>query len=160
MENNTRVLSDQFFNYFLDIEVERAKRYQNYVSLVHIRFDENSEPIWDDEEFESKAVNILSSILDNELREVDIIGRTEKNTFSVILLHADEDATFQVCERLRSKVQEICSVTSSLPTTVSIGSACCPVDGCETYNLKKLAYGMLERAAQKGGNRTMMTSRH
>jgi diguanylate cyclase (GGDEF)-like protein len=158
IDQNMRILPDTFFNYFLGIELERAKRYQNYLSLISVRFDLNPDPDPAMSEIAGQYQEMLPKILCDELREVDVIGKLDDQTYSVILLHADEDATFKVSERLRDRIHTLYSDSNVVTTSVSIGGACCPKDGCEPFELKKHALRMLEKAIENGGNQTIMVT--
>lgn len=138
------VLNDVYFDYFLDVEIDRAKRYQNYVSVLNIKMDN------DDSNLNEK---FLAPFLSEELREADIIGyNKEEGYYSVILLHADLENTKGVGERLRNKVITYASLDDR-KNTISIGAACCPVHGGDPKNLKEHAKKMLQKAQEEGGNK-------
>ncbi|RMD97456.1 MAG: diguanylate cyclase [Deltaproteobacteria bacterium] len=144
-----RVLDPQVFDYFLDLEVDRARRYQNYVSLLSLKI----EPEEGNGRLEEKDFEALVHLLREELREVDVIGRNEDGSISVILLHADLQSTEQVVARIYERLSEYTLDVEGEKKTIAVGGACCPTQASDINALKDHARRMLQKAMREGGNK-------
>ena len=137
------VLEENIFNYLTKLEVMRAMRYRNYVSLLLL---EASQKFKDDARLKE-----LAQILREEIRTTDIVGRINLTRFGVILLHADPKSAHIAGERVLSRAKEYFHMRNN-GLAVSIGGACCPGHGTDTETLTSRAETMLAQAKAKGGN--------
>ena len=144
-----RILEPQVFDYFLDLEVDRARRYQNYVSLLSLKIEagEGGAPL------EEKDFEALVELLKEELREVDVIGRNEDGSISIILLHADLQSTERVVARIHARLSDYTFDLRGEQKRVAVGGACCPTQASDIDALKAHARRMLEKAMREGGNK-------
>ncbi len=124
---------DQFI-YFLDHEVKRSHRYQNFFCLLVFKF----QPLSDDSKELLKVHHekIRDSIVE-EVRESDLIGLLDENRMVIFLPYADAAAGEQAKSRFEDtlKYHEF----ENKGNGVTIQKVCFPIDG--TY-----IAGILEKA--------------
>lgn len=85
-----RILNREVFLYFLDHEVKRALRYQNFLSVLLMRLVPFSKEN-DGKSFET-CRETLENALKEELRETDILGSLAENKLAALLPYADVNA--------------------------------------------------------------------
>jgi len=129
-----RVLNTDFFLYLFDHEVKRARRYQNFLSILILKLAALSK---DDGGDLQTSYMMLTNLLAEEIRETDIIGHIAKNTVAVILPYAD----FSAGNKAKSRVEEIlkCCDFKSRGYDVNINQIFFPMNGTETMDLIKKA---------------------
>lgn len=149
----TNVLKRDAFEYFLDLEIKKAMRYQYFFSLLIIEPD-----LKDGVSNESDILKAIAEIIVDELRMTDTIGRVGINNFYVILPHAEPSSTFLVAERIRSRVESYTfpKNNGTAKKTISIGAACFPTHSNELRNLVSNANEMINRARGAGGNKVCL----
>jgi PleD family two-component response regulator len=131
----SRILNKDQFLYFLDLEVKRARRYQNFLSILFLKFIQCS----NDEQGKDlqSCHQALNNLLMGEMRETDILGSLGENKLVVLLPYADVSAGDLAKSRFvdtlkyydfRSKGYE-----------VEIDQICFPINGTDTIDLIKKA---------------------
>src|SRR3990170_378004 len=85
----SRILNKDLFLYLLDLEVKRARRYQNFLSLLMLNLKQLSK---DDGKYFLVCQQALGRLLSAELRETDLLGSLGKNSLVVLLPYADPSA--------------------------------------------------------------------
>ena len=90
------VFNRESFLSLLDLEIKRARRYQNYLSLLSLSFG-HLNPSLENRITSPKNHDYL---LKDELRDSDIVGQGEANCLLVMLPHADIAGTHTVREKL------------------------------------------------------------
>jgi len=98
----SRVLTSNAFGFVLDSELKRAVRSQNFLTLVVLetrREWEGLEVTADD-----GTVDAVAQVVGREVRDTDLLGKTEKGTLSLVLLDADFDSSTRVIDRLVSRI--------------------------------------------------------
>jgi len=143
IDKETNVLEKRFFNYLADLEIDRATRYQNFVTLFYL------EP--DLEPDNGATLDTLAKILKEEFRTTDIIGRINHVRFGVILLYSDLQRSIVAGERLRKRIEDYL-FSEKKKRTISLGGACFPINVTNSEDLISLAGRMLKLAKNKGGN--------
>ena len=93
-----QVFNRESFLFFLDLEVKRARRYQDYLSLLSL-----SSPVGKNPSVSSKT---FASLVKDELRGTDLIGLGGENRLLVLLPHADMAAAHKVKQRLAQILEE------------------------------------------------------
>ncbi len=82
-----RILSRDLFLRLLDLEVKRARRYQNFLSLLIVKLIKRSS------QGEPKSLrschDLLAGLLANEMRETDILGSFGEDRLMALLPYAD-----------------------------------------------------------------------
>jgi len=160
LDEETRVLRKQLFDFLFDLEVKKAIRYQYFVTVLFLEMD------WGDGEGAIEAgrhsrndlLRVVAELLRDELRATDVIGRQDDDRFSILLHHADDSNTVRIAERLRRRVADYVFASGmDGRRTVSIGGACFPTNGNYSDDLLTAAERMLQRAKHDGGNKVHVT---
>jgi len=84
-----RILNKSVFLTFLDLEVKRARRYQNFLSILILKLNALSK---DDGGDLQTCYQMMANLLTEEIRESDIIGHLSKDMVGVLLPYADVSA--------------------------------------------------------------------
>lgn len=98
----------------------------------------------------------VSDILVNSVRKGDIVGRFGGEEFGIVLLEAEKQDTFQLCERIRKRIEEYNFNIGyeSLKTTVSIGAFVKePYNSITAIDIIQKADEELYKAKNNGRNR-------
>jgi diguanylate cyclase (GGDEF)-like protein len=126
----------------IERHIELQKRYSRPFSLLLLYF-ENLQSIED--EFGASAgdsaVEYLSTLIKNHLREVDIACRCADDEFAVIMQETDRQAVKTVGGRIAESVQRTRFKVGDSPVSVSVsyGTASCPEDGVTAETLLQKA---------------------
>ena len=105
----------------------------------------------------NRMIHGIADILKASLREEDRVYRwLSGDEFLVILPHAEPAKALEIAERLRARL-ETDTKEWVYPATISIGVACCPLDGCKAAQLVDLAERRNARAKRLGKNQTVHT---
>ncbi len=130
-----RVLDRDLFFFLLDLEVKRARRYQNFLCLMLLKI--KPFPKNDVKEEKNTYGRILSDILTEETRESDIIGSLEMNRLAVLLPYADSKAGEHVKSRFENTLRYYDFKDSEFE--VVFDQLCFPINGADTMDLIKRA---------------------
>jgi len=133
-EEGSRLLTPSAFEFVLDGELKRAVRSQNFLTLVVLetrREWEGLEVTADD-----GTVDEVAQLVGREIRDTDLLGRTERGTLSLVLLDADTDNSSRVIDRLMSRIH---SYDFATPLRISVGAACYPTHAVVADSLKRQA---------------------
>ncbi len=133
----SRILNRDLFLFILDIEVKRARRYQNFLCLVHFKIKQFSQK--GGREDLNVCHRILSHLLIEEMRESDIIGSLELDKVVALLPYADMKAGAHVKSRFEDALKYY--DFKSKGVEVRIDQVCFPVNGSDTPDLIKKALG-------------------
>ena len=133
LEQDFRVLTSEAFEFVLNNELKRAVRSQNYLTLVVV------EPTLrggsaDPEADRDRAMNDVAKLVSREVRETDLIARTDPGQLSVVLLDADLPNSMRVIDRLLSRLDHY---EFPRPLTFEVGAACCPTHGADLESLRR-----------------------
>ncbi len=132
-----RILNLEIFLYFLDLEVKRAQRYQNFFCILTLKLTQLSEH--DNGQSLQTCYQKLTRFLTEELRESDILGSLEKNKLAVLLPSADPSAGNHVKFRFESSLKYYDFNHEGYE--VKIDQICFPMDGTDTVDLVKKVTG-------------------
>ncbi|MDI6763007.1 MAG: hypothetical protein QME83_08235 [Thermodesulfobacteriota bacterium] len=132
-----KVLDRDLFFFLLDLEVKRARRYQNFLCLLLLKIN----PFLKNDVQEEKDAysRILSDILTEETRESDIIGALEINHLAVLLPYADASAGGRAKSRYEKTLEYYDFDNKGFK--VMIDQVCFPVNGADTGDLLRKALG-------------------
>jgi GGDEF domain-containing protein len=134
LEDGSRLLTQNAFEFVLDGELKRAVRSQNFLTLVVVETRREWEGLT--VTADDGTVDEVAQIVGREVRDTDPIGRTEKGTLSVVLLDADYENSTRVIDRL---VQRIENYDFPSPLRISVGAACYPTHAVDAGSLKEKA---------------------
>ncbi len=98
-----RILSKDIFLCFLDREVKRALRYQNFICILLMELKPCAQE--NDGKCPESCQETLASVLTEEMRETDIIGSLDENKFATLLPYAGEDEGNLAKARLESQLK-------------------------------------------------------
>ncbi len=98
-----RILNRDLFLYFLDHEVKRALRYQNFLSVLLLRLVPCSKGI-EGKGFEN-CCQTLGSVLKEEMRETDVLGFLAEDKWAALLPYADMNAVDQAKVRFENALK-------------------------------------------------------
>ncbi len=142
-DEETRVFKDRIFDFWLEWEIKRSLRYQNFISLIVLEPDSPVTNI--------KTLRDLVKVIKKNVRDTDIIGRLNGQKFGVILLMSDLDGAFIMARRLSEHVDNyIFEEEPHNKVTLSIGGSCFPTNGIEKNILVEKAELMLIEAKKNG----------
>lgn len=131
-----RILKKDLFLYLLDLEVKRARRYQNFLCLLLLKFQRCSDHNgWDSQ----TCFKTLSDLLKVEMRESDILGSLGGNKLVVLLPYADRSAGSHAKSRFEGTLKYY--DFKSKGYKVMINQICFPINGTDTMDLIKKAIG-------------------
>lgn len=133
-EEGSRLLTPSAFEFVLDGELKRAVRSQSFLTLVVLEARREWEGLM--VTADDGTVEEVAQIVGREVRDTDLIGRTEKGTLSLVLLDADFDNSTRVIDRL---VQRIDDYDFATPLRISVGAACYPTHAVDAATLKRQA---------------------
>jgi len=136
-----RILNRDLFIFLLDLEVKRARRYQNFLCLMLFKIKQFSQE-GDGGGLEA-CYRTLSNLLTEEIRESDIIGSFESDKLVVLLPYADVKAGAHVQSRFEAALKFYDFKNKGFE--IMINQVCFPLHGADTTDLFKKALGT-ERA--------------
>ena len=134
-----RILSKNLFLYLLDLEVKRARRYQNFLCVLLLSLRQSSNQ-GNGGGFRS-CYKVLSDLLEVEVRETDIIGSMEGDQLAVLLPYADVSAGGYAKSRFEGTLK-YCDFASK-GYEVVVHQISFPADGTDIRDLLKKAKDMI-----------------
>jgi GGDEF domain-containing protein len=133
----SRILNRDLFLFLLDLEVKRARRYQNFLCLMLLKIKQFSQEV--DGGGLQACSRTLSDLLMEEIRESDIIGSLELDKLVVLLPYADVKAGTYVQSRFEDTLQ-YCDFKSK-GFEIMIDQVCFPIHGTDTMDLIRKGLG-------------------
>jgi GGDEF domain-containing protein len=133
-----RILNKDLFLYILDLEVKRARRYQNFLCLLLLNLREF--PKNDDRKYFQTCHQTLSNLLMEEMRETDILGSLDGHKLVVLLPYADKSAGNTAKARFEGTLKYY--DFKGKGCEVNIDQVCFPINGTDTVDLIKKALGV------------------
>lgn len=130
-----RILNRSVFLSILEIEVKRARRYQNFLCLIIFTIlpfsgERNRESL-------EACRRALGDLLSVEMRESDIIGSLEFDKVVVLLPYADVKAGAHVKSRFEEALKYYDFKDKGFD--IMVDQSCFPVDGTDTSDLIRKA---------------------
>jgi len=148
----TGLLNKSAFRERVEVEMNRAKRYNHPLSLAFLDLDNFKEV--NDKEGHARGDTLLqhvSETLINTIRKTDIAGRIGGDEFTICFPEADEENVRQAVIKLVNAL-DIMTSQSGWQVTASIGVVTC-TKICETYDaLLGKADKLMYVAKEKGKN--------
>jgi GGDEF domain-containing protein len=128
------VLDRQSFLFLLNLEIKRAQRYQNFLSLLSLTFGHLDPSVG---EYASISMKTLANLVKYELRETDIVGLGAGNVLLIMLPYADMAGAHAVRERLKRILYEYGFGRKGF--TVEINEVCFPTHANNFDDLLRMA---------------------
>lgn len=135
------VVNRQTFFFLLNQEIKRAQRYQNFLSLLSLRFNQPNPSVGEDPGISLKT---LATILQDELRGTDIVGQGNGNHLLVMIPYADAAGAHKVRERLERILQRYGLAEKGL--TMAIDEVCFPTHATKIEDLLRRAGSTILKA--------------
>ena len=134
---SSRIMKTDVFLFLLDLEVKRARRYQNFLSILLLEFKEYSDA--EQTEDPRSCYQALTALLMGETRETDIIGTLRENELIILLPYADASAGKLAGARLEKAMEHYNFRGRGYEVLVQQISF--PMNGTDTVDLIKKALG-------------------
>ncbi len=125
-----RVLDRELFLFLLDLEVKRARRYQNFFCLMLLNIIPITRNEFDEREIDCQR---LGDILLEETRESDMIGFLTINRLAILLPYADTKAGDQMQSRFENTLRYYDFKGKQFE--VSFKQICFPVNEVDTMDI-------------------------
>src|SRR5688572_7878790 len=133
-EEGSKLLTPGAFEFVLDSELKRAVRSQNFLTLVVIEASREWEGLT--VTADDGTLHEVAQIIHKEVRDTDLIGRTEKGTLALVLLDADFEHSARVIDRLVARIE---NYEFSTALRIAVGAACYPTHAVDAESLKRQA---------------------
>ena len=163
-DEKTNLYNYRHFKEHLIIDVERAKRFGDCVSLAMVDIDHFKQ--YNDAYGHiagDKVLERIAAIIREQCRGTDIPSRFGGEEFAILFPKTDHNMSFEIAERLRQIIEaEPFDHEHRQPEgqlTVSIGLATWPEDATDWYNLINNADHALYEAKEHGRNRVVAFTR-
>ncbi len=126
-----RILNRELFLYLLDLEVKRARRYQNFFCLLSLKITRpqgvpNGKSL-------QHCFQTVSHWIEEELRESDILGCLGNHELAALLPYADLSAGCNARSRFEGSLPYFNFKNEGFRLTIN--QACFPKDGTDTADL-------------------------
>ena len=148
-----------YFQYLLQVELEKAKATQTPLSLIMLDIDDFK--IYNDtlgHQSGDRILKELALLLKNQSRKMDFVSRYGGEEFTVILPQTDKKEAFLIAERLRQDIAKHPFIHEEImpykKLTVSLGLASFPENGTTPSELIAYSDKALYEAKHKGKNNT------
>jgi GGDEF domain-containing protein len=128
------VCDRQSFLFLLDLEIKKARRYQNYLSLLSFTFDYLNPSLANNP---SISLKTMGNLLKDELRDTDVIGQGGANRLLVMLPYADMTGAHKVRVRLEQILHEFGFSTKGF--AIEIDEVCFPTHATNIEDLLRMA---------------------
>ena len=128
-----RIMDKQLFLHFLDLEVKRACRYQNFLCLLVVKLEQHSRN--NREGDDGICLEIVGNLLKVEMRESDILASFGSNQLVILLPYADKGAGNVAKVRLENSLNHF--EFKEMGYEVKVQQVCFPMDGTCTNDLVK-----------------------
>lgn len=158
IDETTGLFNRQYFNERLTVELKRAGRYRQPISLVLLEVDQLD--IIEGKYGEPAMHSFLKEITDIlrlHVRDIDVLFYLDKGCFGVLLVQAQRSNAVLIAERVRLAVDMRRfggAMRQKVHLTVSIGVADIPEGFTGEIDLANKAEQSLSEAKAKGGNTT------
>ena len=133
-EEGNKVLTPGAFEFVLNSELKRAVRSQNYLTLVVVEASREWQGVT--VTADDGTLQEVAQIIGKEVRDTDLIGRTDKGVLSLVLIDADFEHSSHVINRLVSRIEHY---EFSTALRLAVGAACYPTHAIDAQSLKQQA---------------------
>jgi len=157
MDSLTELWNHGYFQFILQIELEKAKATSRPLSLIMLDIDDFK--IYNDvlgHQAGDDILKELASILKNQSRKMDVVCRYGGEEFTIILPQTDKKEALLIAERLRMDIEKHRFIHEEIlpqkKLTMSLGIASYPEDGQTASGLITNSDKLLYQAKNKGKN--------
>ncbi len=133
-----RILNRELFLYLLDLEVKRARRYQNFFCILSLKLSRL--PDSGNEKNLQNCFQTLSHWLSEELRESDILGTLGDDQLAALLPYADLSSGAHARARFEGSLKYFNFKNDGFQLTID--QVCFPKDGTDTADLIRKITGI------------------
>lgn len=133
-EENSKLLTPGAFEFVLESELKRAVRSQNFLTLVVIEASREWEGMT--VSADDGTLQEVAAIIGREVRDTDLLGRTDRGTLALVLLDADFEHSTHVIDRLVARIE---NYEFSTALRIAVGAACYPTHAVDADTLKRQA---------------------
>ena len=155
----TNMLNRRGFEEVFDVEIERARRAGQSLSMIVVDLDRFKEindrfghPAGDD------ALRRVGAIVLESKRSWDAAARIGGEELAILSPDTDEHGAYILAERIRTSIEAAFAASGPAPLTVSFGIVTYPRHGQTTGALIQAADRALYAAKRLGRNRTVISS--
>jgi diguanylate cyclase (GGDEF)-like protein len=158
IDENTRLYNSRYLSIRLDEEMKRAKRYNQFLSLVLVSVSSVVEEQNSSEEGSILFIRKLGEFIKANLRDTDILSLYDNDVLALILPETSIEGAVCLSERLKDQVlfafsgSEIDAAAPKKSASVSIGITSYPTDARVIDELIKNASHMLECSRDSENN--------
>lgn len=144
LDDESRVLTTEAFDFVLSNELKRAMRSQSFLTLLVFEAtaeggaDRRAGPAWE-----------IARLISREVRETDLMTTGRDGRLSLVLLDTDLQSSMLVVDRLVARFEHY---QFAAPTTILVGAACCPTHGADAATLHRTAESRRIRRNAHGTN--------
>ena len=151
----TGLLNHKFFEKRLDEEIERSNRYNETMTLLFLDLD-NFKRINDTHghQYGDYVLKITASIIQDNVRNIDIVSRYGGEEFSVVLVNANKKVSLKTAERIRKEIENFKFNQNNIKErlTISIGMGEFPSDANNKEDIIKYSDSKMYIAKKDGKN--------
>ena len=151
----TGLLNHKFFEKRLDEEIERSNRYNETMTLLFLDLD-NFKRINDTHghQYGDYVLKITASIIQDNVRNIDIVSRYGGEEFSVVLVNANKKVSLKTAERIRKEIENFKFNKNNIKErlTISIGMGEFPSDANNKEDIIKYSDSKMYIAKKDGKN--------
>jgi GGDEF domain-containing protein len=126
MFSRNHVFTGENFFRLLDLEIKRARRYQNLFGVLRFELNNRGSTISGNL---GKDLKFVLKLVREEIRETDVLGQTEKNEIMVILPYCDSSGLEVVYARLNNLIRDF--HFGDHQVKVHSGFVCFPMEGTD-----------------------------
>jgi GGDEF domain-containing protein len=132
--HNSKLLAPTAFRFVLNRELRHAMRANGCLSLLTIETtrDLGGTRVSADDE----TMHEIAQLLNNEMRDRDLLGYTDAGTLSLVLRSTDYQRSMRVVDRLMAKLEQH---NFQAPVQIAVGAACYPTHAMGAESLKRWA---------------------
>ena len=128
LDEGSRVLAPEVFEFVFRNELKRALRSQNFLTFVLVEPHTSGDP--------GDAVRDVARLISRDIRETDLLAQTPAGALSLVLLDADLPNSLRVIDRLLDLLQQYQFPSA---VTIDVAAACCPTHGSDADSLRRVA---------------------
>jgi diguanylate cyclase (GGDEF)-like protein len=153
-----QVLERHYFDYQLNLEVNKAARYLYFFTLLVIQPSANDAGRDTSKNESITITETIAGLIRDEIRGTDVVGKVDGDQFFAILHQADHQEARMIGERILQRVANYTFVIKDqeIQKRINIGGVCFPTHANGIDGLIAKAKEMLDRSMIEGGNKVSL----